>query len=58
MKYDMREMTWQEFDRIRHEKIVILPVGSTEQHGPHLPLSVDAIIAEGLSLMVAESIEV
>jgi creatinine amidohydrolase len=57
MKYAMREMTWQEFDRVRHEKIVILPVGSTEQHGPHLPLSVDSIIAEGLSLMVAERVE-
>ena len=25
--------------------ILLLPVGATEQHGPHLPLSVDTVIA-------------
>ncbi|MCK6410773.1 MAG: creatininase family protein, partial [Thauera sp.] len=25
--------------------VVILPVGSTEQHGPHLPTQVDALLA-------------
>ena len=24
--------------------LVILPVGSTEQHGPHLPVQVDALL--------------
>lgn len=28
--------------------IAVLPVAATEQHGPHLPLSVDADIAEGV----------
>ena len=27
---------------------VILPVGSTEQHGPHLPLCTDFLVAEKL----------
>jgi len=31
----------------------ILPVGSTEQHGPHLPLSTDAVVAEELAAAVA-----
>lgn len=53
MTSKMQEMTWNDFDRIRRNCVVILPVGSTEQHGPHLPLSVDAIIAEGLSEMIA-----
>jgi creatinine amidohydrolase len=26
--------------------ILCLPIGSTEQHGPHLPLGTDTIIAE------------
>lgn len=56
MTYKMQEMTWNDFDKIRQGGIVILPVGSTEQHGPHLPLSVDAIISEGLSEMVAEEV--
>ncbi len=29
--------------------IVLIPVGSTEQHGPHLPLATDTIIAEELA---------
>lgn len=28
--------------------IAVLPVGATEQHGPHLPLSVDADLADGV----------
>lgn len=32
---------------------VILPLGATEQHGPHLPLGTDLLIAEGLAERVA-----
>jgi len=28
---------------------LILPVGTTEQHGPHLPLGADSIIVERLA---------
>ena len=31
------------------ESLALVPVGSTEQHGPHLPESTDAIIAEGFA---------
>ena len=30
----------------RHRAIAVLPLGATEQHGPHLPLSVDSDLAE------------
>jgi|FaiFalDrversion2_1042247.scaffolds.fasta_scaffold00331_8 creatinine amidohydrolase len=33
--------------------IVIIPVGSTEQHGPHLPLNVDALITYEIALAVS-----
>lgn len=38
----------------RPEKIVVLPLGATEQHGPHLPLETDAIIAEGVAARTKE----
>ncbi len=43
-----QEMTWQDFQRGNPaEWIAVVPVAAIEQHGPHLPLSVDAAIAEG-----------
>lgn len=47
--------TWNEVETLsndaHHEDgtrtpIVLIPVGSTEQHGPHLPLATDTLIAE------------
>jgi creatinine amidohydrolase len=37
--------------------VLILPAGSTEAHGPHLPLSTDVIIAEETALRAARSLE-
>jgi creatinine amidohydrolase len=34
----------------------IIPVGSLEQHGPHLPVSTDALIAEHVSRLVAQKV--
>lgn len=43
-----RDMTWQDFqDGDPGGWIAVVPVAAIEQHGPHLPLSVDATIAEG-----------
>lgn len=36
------------------ESLALVPVGSTEQHGPHLPESTDALIAEGFAREVGE----
>jgi len=33
--------------------VALLPVGATEQHGPHLPLSTDTVLAEGIALAAA-----
>ena len=37
---------FQRLDLARH--VAVLPVAAVEQHGPHLPLDVDATIADGL----------
>lgn len=50
------EMTWHEYrDRIK-DSIIFLPVGSTEQHGPHLPLGVDVILPTRLAELTAEKV--
>lgn len=52
----MAHMTWREYDSL-HEHILILPIGSTEQHGPHLPLCVDAVIAERFASILAAEVD-
>jgi creatinine amidohydrolase/Fe(II)-dependent formamide hydrolase-like protein len=32
--------------RLRTSSILCLPIGSIEQHGPHLPLKTDLVLAE------------
>ena len=40
--------TWPEAERDMTGAVLAVPVGSTEQHGPHLPLSTDTDIAVAL----------
>jgi creatinine amidohydrolase len=42
------DLTWENIRDMRADGVdmVLLPIGSTEQHGPHLPLSVDTLSAE------------
>jgi len=43
------EMTSADFAEVDPARwLAVLPVGAVEQHGPHLPLSVDATINQGL----------
>jgi creatinine amidohydrolase len=39
------------------ESVLVLPVGSVEQHGPHLPLTVDTEIPVRLALRLVESVK-
>ncbi|MBI4722598.1 MAG: creatininase family protein [Candidatus Stahlbacteria bacterium] len=49
-KYLLEELTWTEAkDKFKETDIALLPVGSLEQHGPHLPLSTDAFDAYWLA---------
>jgi creatinine amidohydrolase len=44
-------LTWPEIEgllRDRPREVALLPVGATEQHGPHLPTGTDTIVARGL----------
>ena len=51
----MGEMTWPEVaEFLKHHDVVIIPVGSCEQHGPHLPLDTDAYDAFWVALRAAK----
>jgi creatinine amidohydrolase/Fe(II)-dependent formamide hydrolase-like protein len=50
------ELTWPEAKKqFKQIDLALLPVGSTEQHGPHLPLDTDAFDADYLARCVASS---
>ena len=54
----MSELSWTEYKRRLEEEdaIVILPVGAVEQHGYHLPLGTDWMMATEMSRRAAERI--
>ncbi len=50
-EYRYNRLTWAEMNgAIARQPVVILPTGSTEQHGRHLPLDVDLFLAESICL--------
>jgi len=49
------ELTWPEINEaVRAKKTVLLPIGSTEQHGHHLPLDTDNFLARGVCVAAAQ----
>lgn len=49
------DLTFQEIpQRLRATSILCLPMGSMEQHGPHLPLNTDAVLAEAFTQRIVE----
>ena len=43
------DFTARDFAALERENLIaVLPIGATEQHGPHLPLSVDRAILDGI----------
>jgi creatinine amidohydrolase len=52
-EYRYNRLTWPEMNEaIAAQKLVVLPTGSTEQHGRHLPLDVDFFLCESVCLEV------
>src|SRR5258705_7795301 len=48
------EMTRHELHAIAGETTVVLPLGATEQHGPHLPSGTDFLTIDRLAQAAAE----
>jgi len=50
------ELTSPQLAKVDKSTPVILPIAATEQHGPHLPLATDRLIAEHFSQQLHESL--
>jgi len=51
----LADRAWPDLEEyFAEESLALVPVGSTEQHGPHLPESTDHRIAEALASAAAE----
>jgi creatinine amidohydrolase len=57
MTHQMAHMTWEEIkDAIAAERMVIVPCGATEAHGPHMPTDTDTHQAEYMAIRLAERV--
>jgi len=53
----MDNLSWLQYEQqVAAGAVVFLPIGATEQHGPHLPLGTDALLASAISEDVAAAV--
>ena len=58
-EYRYNRLTWPEMNEaIGMQKLVILPTGSTEQHGKHMPLDTDVFLTESVCHEVGRNVRV
>jgi len=56
--FEMEKMTVKTVgEYLKKKKSIIIPVGVIEQHGCHLPLNTDALIAKNISRLIGEKTE-
>jgi creatinine amidohydrolase len=53
----LAERTWQEARQlVAEDRLVIVPIGSTEAHGPHMPLDTDTHQVDTVAQLLAERV--
>jgi creatinine amidohydrolase len=53
----MAELSWPEFaEKVKQQAIAFLPMGATEQHGPHMGLGVDVALPSAICERVARAV--
>jgi creatinine amidohydrolase len=58
MLHHAAHLPWPRIKRLAElDTWALLPIGSTEAHGPHLPLNVDVVIAQEVCRRVGEQVE-
>ena len=50
---DLAGLTWPDVAEVAASSLLVVPLGSTEQHGPHLPFSTDTDVAVALAARLA-----
>ena len=56
-KFRYEEFTWPEIRvAVEQNRVAVVPVGTVEQHGPHLPLGTDAVAATELSRLAVKRV--
>ena len=55
----MNQLAWPDYEaRVQREQpVIFLPVGALEQHGPHLPLGTDALLATAVAADTATRVD-
>lgn len=53
---ELRELSWAEVQELNPD-VAVLPVASTEQHGPHNPVGLDSIVANAMAQKATEETE-
>jgi creatinine amidohydrolase len=57
MRYRYEEFTWPDIrEAVAQNRVAVLPIGTIEQHGPHLPLVTDVLTATEMSRRAVEQI--
>jgi len=56
----LENLAWPEIAALRSQNggLLILPLGATEQHGPHLPVGMDTLLAEAVCHAVSDGTQV
>jgi creatinine amidohydrolase len=49
----LSDATWPQVETAGTTASLVVPIGSVEQHGPHLPLGTDTVVAEAISSRAA-----
>src|SRR5207249_9454421 len=53
----LEDMTWFDVQELlKRQKTILVPTGSIEQHGPHLPLNSDVVAPLEVSIRVAKKL--
>lgn len=51
----LENLTWRELEEVRHRiELVVMPLGSTEQHGPNTTLATDTVRAREMGRLIGE----